>query len=86
MIKYVTGGWGNNLIKAVEVEKETDVSVWVKGSRCAKRSTYKNYFDTWEEAKQFLLGKAEAECDSLRSQLERAKGKLGNIKGLKTQI
>jgi hypothetical protein len=30
MIKYRTGGWGKNRIEALEVEKETGNSVWIK--------------------------------------------------------
>jgi hypothetical protein len=85
MIKYRTGGWGKNLIEVVEVEKETVNSVWLKGSstRRLKLSGFHNYFNTWEEAKNFLQDQADRKVDSLRRQLEQAKGEQGNIKGMK---
>jgi multidrug efflux pump subunit AcrA (membrane-fusion protein) len=69
-------------ITQVEVERETDISVWINGHRNAKRSEWNNYYDTWEEAKAALQAKAQSQVDSLRLQLERAKGALGNIKGM----
>jgi hypothetical protein len=92
MKKYMTGGF-ESPIEEVEVVKETKKSVWVKREgwakgtesidRCHKRASWHNYFDTWEEAHAFLMDKAQREVDSLRRQLELAKGKLGNIKGMK---
>jgi len=83
MEKYRTGGWGKNLIEQVEVEKETEASVWIKGRRNAKRTEYYNYFDTWDEAKLYLLTVAEAKVAAIRLNLERANGELGNINGLR---
>lgn len=89
MIKYkVSLGWykvslGWQMISPVEIEKETESSVWINGCRRAKISTYENYFDSWDDAKQFLMDHAQKRVDSLRLQLERANGELGNIKGLK---
>ena len=83
MKKYKTGGWGQDLIEAVEVEKETDKSVWIDGNRSAKRSGYNNYFDSWGEAHLFLLDKAGRKLDSAKFSLQRAQGEYENIKGLK---
>ena len=70
-------------ITPVEVEKETDQSVWVEGYRHAKKSQYHQYHDTWEEAHGYLLSQVQSRVDSARMILERAKGALGNIKGMK---
>lgn len=85
MIKFRTGGYGNKLIESVEVDRETESSVFIGKNRNAKRSSYHNYFDTWEDAKAFLLKNAEEEAASCRRQLEIANGKLGNICGLRNQ-
>ena len=85
MTKYVVrlGPWMPEAkITPVEIEKETEVSVWVNGHRNAKRSEWDNYYDTWQEAKDALQNRAQQQVDSLRLQLERAKGALGNIKGM----
>jgi hypothetical protein len=83
MKKYRTGGWGKNLIEEIEVEKETEYSVWIKGRRAAKKTDYHNYFDTWEDAKLHLLAIEEKYVASMQLNLERALGKLRNLKELR---
>ena len=85
MKKFRAGGFSSKLIEAVEVDRETDVSVFIDKQRHAKRSSYHNYFDTWDEAKDFLLKKAEGEAERIRRLLEIANGKLGHIRGLRNQ-
>ena len=95
IIKYKTG-CGADKIEQVEVLRETNVSVFLpvnarslagaKGvdeRRDAKRSTYAQYHDTWEDAKAYLMAKAEGEVVAARRRLEQANSKLGNIKGMK---
>ena len=83
MIKYRTGGWGKKLIVNVEIERETESSVLIKGRRNAKRTEYYNYFDTWAAAKKFLLTVAEEKVARIRLNLERANDELRIIEGLK---
>ena len=88
MTKYKTSKYYTpTKIETVEIEKETTsfVSFVSRGSliRVAKRGAYVNYFDTWEEAKQFLLDQAQCKADSLRLQLDMATGKVDHIKELK---
>jgi hypothetical protein len=86
MIKYRTS-W--NEIEALEVLRETNAQVvravgsHASERREAKRSEYYNWFDTWEDAHAFLIERAEAEVQALRGRLEQAKGRLGNIKGMR---
>ena len=82
MKKYRTSIWGK-LIEAVEVDRETAAYVWVNGQRNRKLTKYNSYFDTFDEARQHLLGIAERSVNSARINLERAKGHYGNVKGLK---
>jgi hypothetical protein len=71
-------------IKAVEIERESAVSVWnLRGSRECKKTDWSGYFDTWEEAKQFLLEVSQKEIDKYKRILQRARDQYGNIKGLK---
>ena len=85
MKKFRAGGYSRKLIEEVEVDRETDVSVFIDKHRHAKRSSYHNYFDTWDEAKDFLLKKAEGEAAKCRRLLEVANGRLGNIRGLRNK-
>jgi hypothetical protein len=93
-IKFVARRIGRP-IESVEVERETEQSVWVCGvwhgkkvapRRHSKRSDWDNYFDTWEEAKAFLLANAERKVAHARRELEIANSELGNVKGLKPPV
>jgi hypothetical protein len=81
--KYKAERLGPPHIEAVEVEKETEACVWIRGRRIAKRSSYERYFDTWAEAKADLMQRAEEAIAHARRSLERANGYLGNVKGMK---
>lgn len=84
--KYETGGYYGNgvLIKPVEIERESDKSVWLKdGSRRDKVASYHIYHDSWQGARDHLMKVAEQKVISARLALERANSHLGNIKGLK---
>jgi hypothetical protein len=75
-------------IDKIEVEKETDASVWYRTNngalrRAAKRSSYESIFDTWAEAHAFLIDKAEAALIEARRSLQRAQDKYSNVKGMK---
>ena len=84
LYKYATGYICNKLIEKVEIERETESSVWIKGIRKAKRThDWHNFFDTWEEAHNFLLDNSESDLKSARNRLSIAQDRNGNIKGLK---
>lgn len=70
------------VIEEVEVEKETDKSVWINGQRSAKHSDYANYYDSWDIAHAALLAQQKSHVQSMRRRLERSTGLLGNIKGM----
>lgn len=77
-------------IEEIEVLRETDKQVVLLandfGKECRenKQSEWQNWFNTWEQAHQFILTKADEDVKSLRLQLEQANGKYGQIKGMKT--
>jgi len=70
-------------VYTVLITRETEKSVWIKDRKRAKKSTTDEYFASFEEAKAALLAVQYAHIDDIRNQLERAKGVLGSIKGLK---
>jgi hypothetical protein len=83
MIKYRCFARGCNIEK-VDVVSQTERFVKLSnGRKDAKRSSGYNYFDSFDEAKEFLIEIAENKVRSLRLQLDRANGELGQIKGIK---
>jgi len=71
-------------IQEFEVLRETAKFVTlIGGSRVAKETEDYAIFDTFEEAKEYLVSEAEQWCEGIRNQLERASGQLGHMKGLK---
>jgi hypothetical protein len=83
MIKFKTSVIGNRIEK-VEVVGETECFVkLINGRKDAKRSEWQNYFNSFDEAKNYLIDNAQKRVDSLRTQLESANGALGQIKGIK---
>lgn len=89
MIKYRTGEthWSVRAkIEEVEIEKETDSSVWVKGHRNSKFCQSGVYHDTWDKAHAYLMSIAETQANQARRRLEEANGALGNVKGMKKPV
>ena len=83
MKKYVADLYGHyNPVVEVEVERETESSVWIDGRKKAKRSTYLNYFDTYDEAKDRLLIRAKAEHSTALLLQDKAKRQLEFVNGL----
>lgn len=87
MIKYKTSNYGERITK-VEVERETENFVWEKindtrSDRRAKIATWASYFDSFEEAKQYLLNAAKEKVEFYKDQLQRAKSELGQLESLK---
>lgn len=73
-IKYCAYGFiSNPRITAVQVELESDSSVWIDGRRLAKQTVYECYCDSFAEAKQHILDKANGDIFRFESHLSRAK-------------
>ena len=85
MIKYRAKpscfSWDRDII-AVECERETASSVFINGRRNAKRSTYENYYDTWEDAHSALLLAAERRVANYRSELDKTEAALEEIQSM----
>jgi len=79
-------------LEAVEIVRHTNDFVILprddrgKERREAKVSEWSNYFVTWQEAHDYLMAQAQSKVDSLRVQLQRANGALGNIKGMEPPL
>jgi len=74
MKKFRTGTY-RELIQTIEVTKESDKTVWFKlpnGSedRCLKQSDSYQVFDSFEEAKEFLLNKNNSKLERLNNQVK----------------
>ncbi len=71
-------------IKTIEIIRETNKSIWSKERGQERKITETiGYFDTWEEAKNFLLECADRDVKNARRTLEYYNSKYGNILGLK---
>lgn len=89
---YRAGGYGDKLIEKVKAIKLTaktliyEATDWRgEAHKQTERlhASFHAFFPSWEEARDWLLRKAENDLESARLQLQRAQGKVGNIKGLK---
>lgn len=82
MIKYrAASGWAK--IEAVEVERETECFVWIKGRRNSKKTEYYNYFDSFNEAKSALLKNAVRALETAKKRVGFAEEELIKIEELK---
>lgn len=88
--KYRTGNY--KLIEKVEVERETEHYVWFKDMRWgakgnerreAKRSVFDNFFDTWEEARDFLKNEVEIKLRLIESRKKSLVSGLEKINALR---
>ena len=89
MKKYVTSGgyrWSLDAkIKEVEIERETESSVWIDGRVNRKITEYCVYHDTWEKAHSHLLFHAKRKLNNANDAYQRAKGQLYSIEKLKKE-
>ena len=82
MKKYKTGGsswmfsFGRDLITEVDIIRETESTVWyLRGGierRDSKKSGHAAYFDTREEAKEFLIEMAQKRYDRALNEYDAA--------------
>lgn len=77
-------------IERIEIIKESAKTVTLKSGisgerRSAKLSEDRGYFDTYQEAKQFLIDQATADLKQLYDQVDRLETKLAKIKEMQEQ-
>lgn len=85
MKKYIANNGYGKCIRAIEIDKEIDSSVWLEGRVRRKHSEFESFFDTFEQAKEWLLLEAKARVDQSRRKLEHEQSIYGNILGLKDE-
>ena len=83
MVKYIVNILDTSKIEPIEIEKETDASYWKDGHRRLKDSENERMFDEFDEAKSFLLERAERDVKEKGYELEYAKMRLERIKLIK---
>lgn len=71
MIKYRAY---SKTIEKMEIERETEQTVFYKSSggkivSDRKQSSYYNYFDTFEDARKFILNRINLSLESLKAQM-----------------
>ena len=71
-----------NDIRPIDIERETKECVYIKGRRHNKISDYDSYFPTREEAKAYLIKKAQYEVDKHKIWLRDAEETLAKVKAL----
>lgn len=72
MEKYLAEDWYNPTIKTVIVERETNSSFWVNGNCRRKSQSESELFDSFDEAKQYLIKRHKRRVGSAEVQLSNA--------------
>ena len=79
MIKYRTAPWSCD-IAVTNIDRETEKSVFISGSRHAKRSEWYSYHDTFDEAKSFCIKNIEGRIECLEKKIDLEKLALEKLK------
>lgn len=81
-----TGNGSYASIREVDAIRETAESVWINFGgdvrRCAKKSDYASYHDTWEQAKERHVAKASSALQIARIRAESAEKELAAVKAM----
>lgn len=74
-VKYeALHGWhfSTPTIKEVEIERETDKSVWIDGHRYSKLTCDIQYFDTIDDARDWIVACADERVEDAKKNVEEA--------------
>ena len=80
-IKFVTSR-SKVGIEEVEIERETEHSVWIKGNRLGKHSDWQQHHETYEQAFNFLDCKYSQRLQTAESRLDTAKNEYKAVQKL----
>jgi len=69
-------------IETVTALRATEKTVWIGNRRCARKSHYEKYFDTYEQAKAYLLDQAKMKLERAKDNLERSEENLKYVQSL----
>lgn len=79
--------WGvEPIINEIEVDRVSDVSVWIKGRRRNKVSDYEKFHDTWEDAYKSLVSSAANRLERKQKEFQIARRELKAVKNMKAPI
>lgn len=85
MIQYeVQLRWGYR-ITPIEIEKETEKSIWVNGKRRMRGDAYNRIFPTLKEAKQFMVERCKREIAGYEKNLSEVRLALSNLEAIKCE-
>ena len=71
------------IIVKVEVERETNASVWINGKRDDKKNRIISYFDTFDEAKEWMIHSKKEYIKQVEKTLEGIKETIKEIEKIK---
>jgi len=69
-------------IKPVEVERITEKSVWIRGLRCKKETNGEKFFESHQEAKDWLLERSKRRIEAFERRLKSEKQNLALIQAI----
>lgn len=81
LVFFRTVQWGEGIQKVV-AERANENSVWIKGNRHAKVSSHNRYFETFDEAKQYLILKSQLLIESHKRSIERELSTIQKFTGM----
>lgn len=71
-------------IEKIEISKESETSVWdMKNRRHNKQSSYENYFDSFQDAKNYLIKKQEDQIKGYERNIQYCKENIDKINLIK---
>lgn len=80
--KISIGIFAKPAIEKVDVERETQHSLWINGRRHKKYTDSSCYMNTWDEAHKKLMDYATQKVSLANHRLNQAKSLLDNVKSL----
>ena len=86
MKKYKTTKWNKDPVEKVEIEKETSVFVWIKGRRHKKETEYHGFFDTREEAFDYLIKQEIVEITLLKQKVQQKELRVYELEKLSNRL
>lgn len=83
MIFYQTSGRQFSEITPVEVEKETELSIFIKNGTCYRKiSDWTQYHKSHEEAKQFVVDRVQKQLNEMELKVIEKRQQLKNALNL----
>lgn len=76
---------GSPRIKPVEVERVTDASVWVNGRRRSRCGDWNSFFESFDEAKDWVVQTYRRRHEAAKRELDRQRQYLQQAEALKVE-